>query len=538
MAPYPNSPPPDLAGWGDGSLYQPAADPFSGGQPGSWLARLMQPTPLGPSGPGPSPPGQFLPRLMEAAALARPAPPGQFLASIGAALPEPTTTLATRPVPPDPASQDSEAAYRALTDPTPTVGAALPGERVPGLGTTAPRTPAEWAPAEGDGLLMNAASGFNDGLYHVAGFPIDATTWLINRGIDAANGIGGLNLGYIEDPFLGSNWLTRAGTYLGVRDPATVRAVTPGERIARGAGEGTAYVVVPAAAVTGGAAAAGVRLGPLAEAAFGRVNSAGEVARETAGGATSAATGKAAREVAPEPLKPAAELVGNLVGGIVAPGALARPRAAVSSESAIADLGRSNNWRHPDNQSSEGALDATAEQFRGYQPPAGRAGTPPPLAARSPTSATTRTDAPSITEGGHGGSERLDQLSRKDQLRRRRAEILALNKTKGKAYEIEAIAGEELSDQQEVRPQITLRTKGPLGVKIRVDAIGIDRVTGEYRVTELKSSLTAGFTKYQIIGFPELEIYGGVVVGDGKHPHVRGTDIPPTKVKTIRKLDR
>lgn len=81
--------------------------------------------------------------------------------------------------------------------------------------------------------------------------------------------------------------------------------------------------------------------------------------------------------------------------------------------------------------------------------------------------------------------------------------------------------------------QVTIKTNA--GIKIRVDAIGIDKKTGNVVINEFKSSQTARLTPNQEKGFPQLEQGGGVVVGQGKGIFTGGYEIPPgTKVEIIR----
>jgi len=105
------------------------------------------------------------------------------------------------------------------------------------------------------------------------------------------------------------------------------------------------------------------------------------------------------------------------------------------------------------------------------------------------------------------------------------------NKQQGKIYEQEqfALFCQNYSHAEE---QITIR---PLfGKKTRVDAIGLD-ADGNIVIHEFKSSRTAPLTRNQNDAFPQIEKYGGVVVGKGKGIFVRGYPIPPgTKIKIIR----
>jgi filamentous hemagglutinin len=59
--------------------------------------------------------------------------------------------------------------------------------------------------------------------------------------------------------------------------------------------------------------------------------------------------------------------------------------------------------------------------------------------------------------------------------------------------------------------------------------------TGITRLSDMKASPTAPFTPNQTVVYPELELYGGVVVGKGKAPYVGGISISPTVVDIIRK---
>ncbi|MGH1018572.1 hypothetical protein ACQVU2_20210 [Bacillus mycoides] len=65
----------------------------------------------------------------------------------------------------------------------------------------------------------------------------------------------------------------------------------------------------------------------------------------------------------------------------------------------------------------------------------------------------------------------------------------------------------------DVQEQITIVTKD--GTKIRVDAIGYDKKTGELLIEEYKSSATAPLTSNQRNGFVELLESGGFIVGEG-----------------------
>lgn len=115
---------------------------------------------------------------------------------------------------------------------------------------------------------------------------------------------------------------------------------------------------------------------------------------------------------------------------------------------------------------------------------------------------------------------------------------VTLNKAAGDAFEADVITNLLPKTQVNIRPQITIRSNGPSGMKVRLDALGDDVVTGGRRLSDMKASSTAPLTPNQTVVYPELELYGGVVVGKGKAPYVGGTNIPPTAVDVIRKTRR
>jgi hypothetical protein len=89
-----------------------------------------------------------------------------------------------------------------------------------------------------------------------------------------------------------------------------------------------------------------------------------------------------------------------------------------------------------------------------------------------------------------------------------------------------------VEDQVSVRPYTN--TGELADYRVRLDAIGSDDA-GNMKLTDFKSSDTAGFTPNQRTGYPLLAKYGGVVVGNsGGESYPAGTVIPPTKVDVIR----
>jgi RHS repeat-associated protein len=108
------------------------------------------------------------------------------------------------------------------------------------------------------------------------------------------------------------------------------------------------------------------------------------------------------------------------------------------------------------------------------------------------------------------------------------------NKAAGDAWEAELLNNVLPKTQSSVRPQISIKSAGPSSLTVRLDAVGTD-ASGTVRLTDGKSSATASLTPNQTIVYPEMPLYGGTVVGEGKPPYTGGTVIPPVPVDVIRK---
>jgi hypothetical protein len=192
---------------------------------------------------------------------------------------------------------------------------------------------------DGDGLARNAAAGFSEGVYGTLGFPVDAATWLVNRGIDGVNAVAGSEISNLGDLPLGSRSIaTNLEHYAGIPDPEKVRAVTLAEKAARAAGEGAAYAIAPQALLRAGAVAAGIWLPGLLKTVFGNSNTVREAVREVAAGGIGGGVGTLAGEAAPEPLKPLAEFGGNLAGGGIVAAAEDLPRLLAQGGRAVRDF--------------------------------------------------------------------------------------------------------------------------------------------------------------------------------------------------------
>ncbi|MCR6465301.1 WXG100 family type VII secretion target [Bacillus paranthracis] len=120
-------------------------------------------------------------------------------------------------------------------------------------------------------------------------------------------------------------------------------------------------------------------------------------------------------------------------------------------------------------------------------------------------------------------------------LKAKRQKQIKINQKVGDDFEKEQMASlkSESPAEKSYVKQVTLQSKS--GVNTRID-IGIkDLENGKVDLIELKSSLTAPLTKNQKLAFPEIEKYGATVRSKNKEPFEFLEEIPPTKVKVIRK---
>jgi len=129
--------------------------------------------------------------------------------------------------------------------------------------------------------------------------------------------------------------------------------------------------------------------------------------------------------------------------------------------------------------------------------------------------------APTTTQNG---STTLAQGSRGAQT--------ALNRAQGKAFE------KQIGQQYPAlnAPEVTVRTNGDQGVRLRLDFLG-KGTDNTVVCVECKSSATAPLTPNQTTGFPEMETHGATVLGAGKPGFPGGTVIPPTPIQIIRPGD-
>jgi hypothetical protein len=195
------------------------------------------------------------------------------------------------------------------------------------------------------GGALNTTAGINEGLYGMAGLPVDLAAGAMNLGIRGVNAATGSEIATIDDPFMGSGQLKRGiGSTLGavapVLDPRNTKAVTTGDRILRSSGE-AAGSSLAGAGLVGTLSRANAIGGQAAENAaniLGRSNSAGVVAGEAVVSGAAGAGASAAGEAAPERWKPLASLAGGLAsGGGVATVGLGLPRLGREAVRAVDD---------------------------------------------------------------------------------------------------------------------------------------------------------------------------------------------------------
>jgi hypothetical protein len=172
---------------------------------------------------------------------------------------------------------------------------------------------AEYVPTY-TGLARNTIAGGNEGIATVAGAPVDAATWAINKGIQGVNRVAGRPVANeIQQPFGGSESIKRGIGAIGGDNPDEVEAKTPAERIFRAGGEGAGEMVTGAGEVgliRKGVTAVAPKVYSVMEGLFGKPS-----IENAAIGATSGAGGQAASEVVPDAYKPVARIGGSVVGG-------------------------------------------------------------------------------------------------------------------------------------------------------------------------------------------------------------------------------
>lgn len=238
--------------------------------------------------------------------MVQPHPTGE--APAGAGLPAPQTNLspedyaklmAGKQAPAAPAQAPADVAMPAPTYSSPDLAAKMDIAKQASAGPLPMPTSTEFPTAgKQTGYLANLGAGTSEAVAQTLGLPVDLTTALINAGAKA------VGLPQISEPVGGAGTFEKLFGLIGA-NPENVAPADQGERLARAAARGAAGVALP-----GGIASRLVRAGMTAPALASVAQGAG-VGGAAAGGAGGVG-GEIAREVAPEPLKPLAEMVGNI----------------------------------------------------------------------------------------------------------------------------------------------------------------------------------------------------------------------------------
>jgi hypothetical protein len=142
--------------------------------------------------------------------------------------------------------------------------------------------------------------------------------------------------------------------------------------------------------------------------------------------------------------------------------------------------------------------------------------------------------AESLAQGGPEVAEPLAQsdLSPAGQLAARRRAQLEVNKAAGAAFEERTAA--ELSQREDIEFARQITVELPSGARARLDFVTRNRVTGEIKLIECKSSATARLTAEQKVAFREMKLHEATIVGEGKPGFPGGMKIPPTQVEIRR----
>jgi hypothetical protein len=174
--------------------------------------------------------------------------------------------------------------------------------------------------------------GFNRGVASTVGFPVDATTYLLNKALPEKY--------QIKEPFGGSESIMSGMGLIGA-DPRLHEPRGFIERGLQSAGEAASSTLLPAAGVSAAEASGLSALYPktsgYAKAVLGDVGTTGDVVKNLAAGASSGAAGQAAAEIAPEDYRAPARIVGGMAGALpvmAATGILDARSAAAASERA------------------------------------------------------------------------------------------------------------------------------------------------------------------------------------------------------------
>src|SRR5574337_1227778 len=172
------------------------------------------------------------------------------------------------------------------------------------------------------GFLANIGAGTSEAVAGMLGAPVDIATGALNLIPRGVNAVDGTHIPTIQNPVGGSEWWKSAQGMIGA-DPRNMAPADETEQLGRAAGSGAASALLPFGVARGLPAMRG--LAGAAQEAFG----AGSAGGQAAIGAGAGAAGQYAENRVPEPLKPLANVAGQLAGGIGVAAAGAGARALV-----------------------------------------------------------------------------------------------------------------------------------------------------------------------------------------------------------------
>jgi hypothetical protein len=189
-------------------------------------------------------------------------------------------------------------------------------------------------------IVANMAAGANEAVAFGAGASVDLIAGAINLGIRGINAASGANIPTITNPIGGSESIKSAMGLIGA-NPENIPANQPIEQIARGVGAGAAAAVAPEGMLAGlgeaGLASLYPRTAQFFSSMFGGGGGASQAAANAGVGALAGGTGEGAAAAVPEPLAPAARMVGALAGGGVGAVAAEAPTLARAGSAAARD---------------------------------------------------------------------------------------------------------------------------------------------------------------------------------------------------------
>lgn len=192
---------------------------------------------------------------------------------------------------------------------------------------------AAFKPAQGPGVGANAVAATKDLAYNIAGAPVDLATAALNvlaptepeKKAPAGLGLAEAAYNVMNKPALipdnvpgSSNWLAEQGEKIGITNPADIEAVTLPEKLVRSGVEAAGYTMAPELllAKLKSLGIVGKQAVEMAESIIGGNKSVAGLVRNAATGGAGGAGATLGMEVAPEPLKPLAAVLGALVGGV------------------------------------------------------------------------------------------------------------------------------------------------------------------------------------------------------------------------------